>query len=194
MTNIIRTPLVNATRTLWKTQNNSKIVGQHSHGPTAAFGCPAKAKPNGAFTYSKCRRIKDEHQEGEEFESAANASPKADDDQRPLVKFECGPWPATPDRIVRVFLTCLSPRRRRHDRFSPTALTEASAALCRSRLASSLSSAPKSNKGEEAATPGQPVAQRAFLEVPPGHSLSRIAGDRWLCRNHSAQPGTLTFR
>jgi len=41
---------------------------------------------------------------------------------------------------------------------------------------------------------GQPVAQCAFLEVPPGNSLSRIAGDRWLCRNHSAQPGTLTFR
>jgi len=43
-------------------------------------------------------------------------------------------------------------------------------------VASGLSSAPKSNKGEEAATPGQPVAQSAFLEVPPGDSLARIAG------------------
>ena len=47
-------------------------------------------------------------------------------------------------------------------------------------VASGLSSAPKSNKGEEAATPGQPVAQSAFLEVPPGDSLSRIAGYRQL--------------
>ena len=62
------------------------------------------------------------------------------------------------------------------------------------RLASGLSFAPRSSKGEEAATPEQPVAQSAFLEVPPGNSLTRIAGDRWLCRNHSAQPGILTFR
>jgi len=31
-------------------------------------------------------------------------------------KLECGPGPATPDRIVRVSLTCpLSPRRRRNE-------------------------------------------------------------------------------
>jgi hypothetical protein len=50
--------------------------------------------------------------------------------------------------------------------------------ICIRAVASGLSSAPKSNKGEEAATPGQPVALRAFLEVPPGDSLSRIAGNR----------------
>jgi len=35
---------------------------------------------------------------------------------------------------------------------------------------------------------------RAFLEVSPGNSLSRITGCRWLCRNHPAKSGTLTFR
>jgi hypothetical protein len=46
MTNTTRTPLVNATRTLWKTQNNSKIVGEQAHVVTAAFGRHAKAKPS----------------------------------------------------------------------------------------------------------------------------------------------------
>jgi hypothetical protein len=137
-----------------------------------------------------------------------SVSPANKDRSQPQ-KFECGPGPATPDRIVRVFLTCLSPRRRRHDRFSQTAPTEASAALCRSRLPIRHRVMPnlqpcgwpaaclllqRATRGRKAATPGQPVAQSAFLEVPPGHSLSRIAGDRWLCRNHSAQPGNLTFR
>lgn len=39
--------------------------------------------------------------------------------------------------------------------------------ICNRAVASGLSSAPKSNKGEEAAMPGQPVAQSAFLEVSP---------------------------
>jgi hypothetical protein len=54
---------VNATRTLWKTQNNSKIVGERSHVATAAFGRPAKAQPSSAATYSKFRRIKNEYQD-----------------------------------------------------------------------------------------------------------------------------------
>ena len=83
------------------------------------------------------------------------------------------------DRIVRVFLTrLLSPRRRRHDRFSSTALASENR-ICQSRLlirdraitnpqplrwpAPYL--APRSEEGEEAATPGQPVAPCAFLEV-----------------------------
>jgi hypothetical protein len=33
-----------------------------------------------------------------------------------------------------------------------------------------------------------------FSGVSPGNSPSRIAGCRWLCRNHSASSGTLTFR
>ena len=49
-------------------------------------------------------------------------------------------------------------------------------------------------KGEEAATPGQPVALARVSGVSPGDSLSGITGCRWLCRNHSASAGTLTFR
>lgn len=41
-------------------------------------------------------------------------------------------------------------------------------------------------KGEEAATPKQPVAQARFWKLPPGNSLARIAGYRQLCRNHQA--------
>ena len=41
-------------------------------------------------------------------------------------------------------------------------------------------------KGEEAATPRQPVAQARFWKFPPGNSLARIAGYRQLCRNHQA--------
>jgi len=49
-------------------------------------------------------------------------------------------------------------------------------------------------KGEEAASPGNQSRKRVFWKFPPGHSLSRTAGYRWLCRNQPAQPGTLTFR
>ena len=41
-------------------------------------------------------------------------------------------------------------------------------------------------KGEEAATPGQPVAQARFWKFPPGNSLARTTGYRQLCRNHPA--------
>lgn len=55
--------------------------------------------------------------------------------------------------------------------------------------------APKSVWGSEAATPGLPVARCAFLEVfPLGNSLSLAAGCHWLCRNHPAKSGTITFR
>lgn len=60
-------------------------------------------------------------------------------------------------------------------------------------VASSLSFAPKSRRGRRPQARATSRAS-AFLEVPPGHSLSRIAGYRWLCRNQPAQPGTLTFR
>jgi len=50
--------------------------------------------------------------------------------------------------------------------------------ICNRAVASGLSSAPKSNKGEEAAKPGQPVAQSAFLEVSP----------RWLPRENRRLP------
>ena len=43
--------------------------------------------------------------------------------------------------------------------------------------------------------PGLPVALCAFLEVfPRGNSLSKTAGCHWLCRNHPARSGTITFR
>jgi hypothetical protein len=48
--------------------------------------------------------------------------------------------------------------------------------------------------GEEAATPGQPVRACARFRRSSGNSPSRITGCRWLCRNHSASSGTLTFR
>ena len=41
-------------------------------------------------------------------------------------------------------------------------------------------------KGEEAATPRQPVAQARFWKFPPGNSLARTVGYRQLCRNHPA--------
>ena len=61
-----------------------------------------------------------------------------------------------------------------------TALAEASCQfaisrwrICNRAVASGLSSAPKSKKEEEAAKPGQPVAQSAFLEVSPPVTPSR---------------------
>jgi len=41
-------------------------------------------------------------------------------------------------------------------------------------------------KGEEAASPGNQSRKRVFWKFPPGHSLSRTAGYRWLCRNQPA--------
>ena len=52
----------------------------------------------------------------------------------------------------------------------------------------------KSEVGEEAATPGQPVALSRGIWRSAGDSPSRIAGCRCLCRNHSASTRTLTFR
>ena len=41
--------------------------------------------------------------------------------------------------------------------------------------------------GEEAALPGQPVALARVSGTSPGDSLSRFAGCRWLCRDHSSR-------
>lgn len=79
----------------------------------------------------------------------------------------------------------LSPQRRRHDRFNrqhPQAGAARAEAGCRFAIsrwriynravASGLSSAPKSNKGEEAATPGQPGRVRTrFRNVPRQFTL-----------------------
>jgi len=48
-------------------------------------------------------------------------------------------------------------------------------------------------RGEEAASPGNQSRSRAFLEVSPDDSLSRITGCRWLCRNHPAKSGISRF-
>jgi hypothetical protein len=93
--------------------------------------------------------------------------------------------------------------------FSPPTLAS-ECRLCRSRLPArdraitnsqplqwpaALPCSEEQREGEEAATPGQPVALSAFLEVvPPGDSLSRATGCYWLVRNHPAESGTLTFR
>jgi len=61
-------------------------------------------------------------------------------------------------------------------------------------LSRSLLQRVRSGMGEEAATPGQPVALARVFWRSSGDSPSRIAGCRWLCRNHPASSGTLTFR
>jgi len=61
-------------------------------------------------------------------------------------------------------------------------------------VASSLSFAPKSRRGRRPQARATSSRKRGFWKFPPGHSLSRIAGYRRLCRNQPAQPETLTFR
>jgi hypothetical protein len=52
----------------------------------------------------------------------------------------------------------------------------------------------KASRGRRPQRPGNQSRLRAFLMCPPGNSLSRITGCHWLCRNHPASSGTLTFR
>ena len=56
-------------------------------------------------------------------------------------------------------------------------------------------SAPKSKtRGGGRKRPGNQFALSRISGMSPGNSPSRITGCRWLCRNHSASSGTLTFR
>jgi len=84
------------------------------------------------------------------------------------------------DRIVRVFLTCLSPRRRRNDRFSPTApargaaLAEASCriAILRSRFATRRGQRPvfllrRATRGRRPQRPGNQSRRARFWKFPP---------------------------
>jgi hypothetical protein len=91
-----------------------------------------------------------------------------------------------PDRIVRGFLPAESPigvemtasARQRSNRVPrlPTRVADPSSCDPESALATLASSRPCSEEhgGEEAATPGQPVALARVFWVPPGNSLSRI--------------------
>ncbi len=101
-----------------------------------------------------------------------------------------------------------------NDDFSPTALALRKAAsatfaetgdlsaISRSRSAHPavaggpyLVRAPKKHwtSGERPQRPGNQPHLRAFLELSPGNSPSRITGCRQLCRNHSAGSGTHVF-
>ena len=101
-----------------------------------------------------------------------------------------------------------SPPRRWHDCFGRAAL-ERSAALCRSQwpivlLRSRIRDccggpatlpAPRSKIGGGGRNARATSSHsRAFSGVSPGNSVSRITGCHWLCRNHPASSGTLTFR
>ena len=122
-------------------------------------------------------------------------------------KLECGPGPATPDRIRRVFLhQPESPRKRHCDCFRQAA-SERSAARpkpvggrcsCEHKpTTAAVASGPpaaRAGMGEEAAMPWQPARAHAhFLEVSPGNSF-RESPLPLACRNQPASSGTLTFR
>jgi len=110
------------------------------------------------------------------------------------------------DRIVRVFPTRLCHRgggamtaSARRPRKRVPCLAEAGSGFAISRSLIPTLRHPAARllrraEVEEAASPGNQSRWCAFLEVSPGNSLSRIAGCRWLCRNHPAESGTLTFR
>ena len=129
--------------------------------------------------------------------------------------------PATRAAFLRGFLRCLITAWRRNDRFGPAALAlsrATSAAFAKASCPFLISrskdlaitnwqacggqrSVPfraqrATNRwGREAAMPGQPVAlARVFWNVPRRFTLERIAGCRWLCRNHSASSRNFTFR
>jgi len=119
-------------------------------------------------------------------------------------KFECGlGQPPRPHRYVDSCFAFVTAERR-NDRFSPTAFRRNAAfakASCNPRscdherqpLRWPASPLLFKGAGEEAATPGQPVACPRFWRSP-GDSPSRITGCRWLCRNHPANSGLSRFR
>src|SRR3974390_3738891 len=91
-------------------------------------------------------------------------------------KFECGPGPATPDRIVRVFLTCPCHRGGGAMKASTDSARPSECRSCEAQLSIrhhamtirnlAVGQQPflcsEEQKGEEAATPGQPVAKARF--------------------------------
>ena len=116
--------------------------------------------------------------------------------------------PATRAAFVRGFLFKLVTARR-NDRFSPTALENSAAAFAKARYwihdlaitilqprgwPATLLPLRRAEWGRRPQRPGNQFALARGLWIPSGNSPSRIAGCRWLRRNHSASSGTLTFR
>jgi hypothetical protein len=102
-------------------------------------------------------------------------------------------WASHPSRIGYVdFCSAFVTAGRRNDCFSPTALPRGSATFAEAQWPSVISRSPtchccgasnpipfpKNKIKEEAATPGHPVAQARFWNVPDD-SPSRITGCRW---------------
>jgi hypothetical protein len=118
--------------------------------------------------------------------------------------------PATRTAFVRGFLLCLVTAWWRNDCFSPTAL-QRSAALakagcrfvivrsrtCNRRGVQRSCPAPcfllkrtrskERDGGGRPQRPGNQSRSRAFSGMSSGDSPSRVAGCRWLCRNHSVR-------
>ena len=187
--NTSRKRLVNARRALWKTQAKPKKIGQLTPCGDSRLGCAAKAKPGG----------------GRSSFSVGEQKTKIKRDVTSCQK-QMRPGPATRAAFVRGFLLCLSTAKRCNDRFSPTALERSAAfakASCRfvtlRRTCDRYGGqrpcpAPRSKGGGGRNARATSRAYARFAGISPGNSPSRITGCRWLCRNHSAGSGTLTFR
>lgn len=114
--------------------------------------------------------------------------------------------PATPTASHVDSCSALVTAGRRNDRLSPTA-PQKECHICQSRLPirdhattnpqplrwPAVRPGSKNRSGRRPQCPGNPFALARVSGMSPGDSPSRIAGCRWLCRNHSAGPGTPTF-
>jgi hypothetical protein len=174
--NTSRKPLVNATRVLWKTQAKPKKVGPQFAGSPRVDSSVGEQK-------TKIKR------------------------NETVPKSKCGPGqPPRPHSYV-VSCSALSPRgggmtasaRQRSQRSAAFAKASHRFVILRSRTGNRCGGQRsvllrRAGWGRRPQCPGNQSRLRAFSGVSPGNSPSRIAGCRWLCRNHSASSGTLTFR
>ncbi len=123
------------------------------------------------------------------------------------LKIECDPGPATPDRIVRVFLAWHC-RRGGGDMnasasiFPLGALHVLRPVVTRDHAITSLKPlrfeqlclASRARRGRRPQRPGNQSRCRAFLEVFPSAIRSRESPQLLARRNHLVEPGTITFR